>query len=150
VVPPGAENPDAVRNAIQAERARARAAYAKAKDLETRLRAIEEANMPLEDRLRAATARAEQAEGAFLRYKVGARHNLPETLVDRLRGQTEEELEGDAQSLLSQLNIAAPAAPAPGPAPTTPGYQQPPPAPPDDPAKAHGQFLAGLFSGAQQ
>lgn len=159
VVPPGAENPDAVRNAIQAERRRAREAYAHAKEMERRLLAIEEANMPVEDRLRAADARAAQAEGALLRLKVGLRHSLPETLVDRLRGSTEEELEGDAQSLLSQLNLApgAPSAPEPAPAPapavpvpTASGYQMPPAAPQPDPNVAHGQFLAALFRGGSQ
>lgn len=155
-----ADNPDAVRSLIDRERAAARAAYARAKEAEQRLAAIAEANMPAEERIRLADERARAAESGLLKFRVGLRHNLHESLVDRLRGTTEEELESDAQSLLAQLNITPaatpdPTPPAPGappvvPVPTAAGYQTPPPAAPVDPGKAHGQFLGQLLGRVQQ
>jgi hypothetical protein len=43
------------------------------------------------------------AELAGLRRDVAARRNLPAGLVDRLRGETEQEIEADAEALLAAL-----------------------------------------------
>jgi hypothetical protein len=163
VVPEGAKNPGAVENLIHSERAKAREAYAKAKELERELAAIREANMPMEERIKLATERAQAAESNLLKFKVGLRHKLPEEVTDLLRGTTEEELDAHAQSLLPMLNIGAalgaalaPApTPTPGAAPTIPvptagGYQQQPPAEKPDPAKAHGMLLGQLLTGQLQ
>jgi hypothetical protein len=158
VVPEGAKNPGAVENLIHSERAKAREAYAKAKELERELAAIREANMPAEERVRLADARAAAAESSLLKFKVGLRHKLPEEVTDLLRGTTEEELETHAQSLLPMLNLGPAPAPAPEPtptpgaAPTVPvptagGYQQQPPAAKPDPNKAHGMLLGQLLTG---
>ena len=56
-----------------------------------------------------AQRQATEAQQALLRREVGAKYNLPPTLVDRLRGDTPEELDADAQALLAAL--PKPAAP---------------------------------------
>lgn len=144
VVPEGAENPDAVRNAIAAERAKARESYKRAKDLERQFAEAAEAALPLQDRLTAATKRAQDAELKAMRLTVGVRNNLPIDLADRLRGDNEEELETDAKSLLGQLNIA----PASSGATADGGFQTPPPSN-ISPEQAHGQFLAGILGRRQ-
>lgn len=44
-------------------------------------------------------ARADEAEHSLLRIKVADRHKLPSTLADRITGQTEEEMDKDAEQL---------------------------------------------------
>jgi hypothetical protein len=46
-------------------------------------------------------SRAEQAEGELLRLRVGLRKNLTEAQAKRLIGNTEEELEADADDLIA-------------------------------------------------
>jgi hypothetical protein len=53
--------------------------------------------------------RAKALELAGLRRDVAARRNLPAGLVDRLRGETEQEIDADAEALLAAL--PKPAAP---------------------------------------
>lgn len=48
-----------------------------------------------------------------LRLKVGIKHGLPEAVVDRLKGETEEELLADAQALLELLAPKAPPSQSP-------------------------------------
>jgi hypothetical protein len=50
-----------------------------------------------------AEAKAKAAELAALRGKVGTKYKLPETLIDRLQGDTEEALEADAKALAAAL-----------------------------------------------
>lgn len=52
----------------------------------------EEARKQLEDR-------ASQAEAELMRLRVASKKNLPTDLAERLRGETEEELEADADRL---------------------------------------------------
>ena len=56
----------------------------------------------------AAERRASEAERANLRYRVAVTKQLPPELVDRLRGDTEEEMSADADSLLALVKPAAP------------------------------------------
>lgn len=51
----------------------------------------------------AAEARAKAAELAGLRSKVGAKYQLPEALIARLQGESEEALEADAKTLAAAL-----------------------------------------------
>lgn len=55
------------------------------------------------DELQRAQTEKAQAQQELLRMKVAASKNLPTSLVERLRGETVEELEQDADSLLSEL-----------------------------------------------
>lgn len=54
-----------------------------------------------EERLLAAEKTAAESQAALLRYQVGLAKGLPPELIDRLRGFTTEELEADAEQLLS-------------------------------------------------
>ncbi len=57
----------------------------------------------LADQLKQAEEMKSAAERELLRMKVASSKNLPNSLVERLRGDTVEELEADADSLLSEL-----------------------------------------------
>lgn len=46
---------------------------------------------------------AQEAQNALMRREVAAKHNLPSALVDRLRGETLEELDEDAKALMAAL-----------------------------------------------
>lgn len=52
-----------------------------------------------EEARKALEARAAKAEAELLRLKVAAKKNLPTELAERLRGDSEEELEADADRL---------------------------------------------------
>jgi hypothetical protein len=77
-----------------------------------RLAEIEEANKTeaqrLADRADAAEKRAADLEIKALRSQVALDNNLPANLVDRLRGETAEELADDAKNLLSLLKRSVP------------------------------------------
>lgn len=57
----------------------------------------------LQSELDAERQRAHGLEVAALRRDVAAKHQLPPALVDRLRGETLEELDADAQELVKAL-----------------------------------------------
>ena len=57
----------------------------------------------LADKLSTAESRAQTAEANLLRYSVAAAKGVPSDAVDRLRGETEEELAADADKLLELL-----------------------------------------------
>lgn len=138
-IPEGARNPDAVQRLIDKERQAAREANARRRELEQQLKDREEAALPLEQQVSAATKRAEDAEHRALRFEIGLTHKLPTELVDRLKGTTKDEIEEDAKSLLSFLGTK------PTPAPSADGgFQQPPPAN-VDPQKAHNNLLVDMF-----
>lgn len=96
-----------VRAILKKERASARAAEARAKAAEAKVQGFEDATKTEVERLTERATRAEAdaktAAHQLLRERVARRHNLPEQLTDRLRGDTEEELEADATSLLEAL-----------------------------------------------
>jgi hypothetical protein len=50
-----------------------------------------------------AEARARAAELASIKARVGAKLSLPAELMDRLRGETEEEIEADAKTILAVI-----------------------------------------------
>lgn len=55
------------------------------------------------DALEAATRERDTLKAELLRHQVAAKKNLPGALVERLRGETLEEMEADADSLLAGL-----------------------------------------------
>jgi hypothetical protein len=136
VVPEGAENPDAVRNAIAAERKAARDAYKRAREAEEKLAAITEAAMPIEDRIKAIEARATSAELEAKKLQVGMKHGLSLTFAQMLNGKDEGELETHAKSILAELHQAKP-----NPGINLGGGPNPAPATPADPKVAHNQWL---------
>ncbi len=145
-VPAGAENEDAVKNLIKAERKKARDAYAKARDLERQIAERDEAELPAEERIAAADARAEAAELKALRLEVALEAEVDPKIApkfaERLTGKTREELVADATDLLS-LVPKAPAAGLEG------GYRQTQ-APKAPPEKAHNELVAALLQRAGQ
>lgn len=127
-----AQNPDAVSNAIKAERERAKAereranqekeareaAEARIKEFEDAQKSEEErreeALKASEERAAAAEARAADLEIAKTRSEVAAEKNLPPRLAARLSGKTREEIEADADSLLEDLGTLPGETPPPG------------------------------------
>lgn len=65
----------------------------------------------LTDEAAAATARADKAEAEALRLRVGAEKGLTPVQAKRLVGATQEELEADADELLSSFGPVDPDAP---------------------------------------
>lgn len=55
------------------------------------------------DALEAATRERDNLKAELLRHQVAANKNLPRPLVERLRGETLEEMEADADALLAGL-----------------------------------------------
>ena len=103
---------DAGKKALDAERREKRAAEKRAADLEARLKEFEDRDKTEAQKLAeardAAERRALDAERANLRYRVAVAKQLPPELVDRLRGDTEEEMAADADALLSLVKPPAP------------------------------------------
>lgn len=99
--------PEEVRAILKKERSAARAAEARAKAAEAKVTEFEAAGKTEMERLTDRAAQAEQAAKdatmQLARERVARRVGLPEKFIDRLRGDTEEELEADATSLLEDL-----------------------------------------------
>lgn len=102
-----AELGDGGKKALDAERKRAAAAEREAKALKARLDEIEQANLSeLEKAQRAAADSAKLLDDfkkANLRQKVALEKGVPAKWVDRLRGETEEEIAADADEILADL-----------------------------------------------
>lgn len=120
--PPEKEDPalpDAVKEILAKERRAAREADKRAKAAEAKVKEHEDAQKSEAEKTaeRAETAERErdEARAELLRTRVAARIGLPDELVDRLRGDTEEALEEDAKSLMAAMGA-------------TPGKKKPPPA----------------------
>jgi hypothetical protein len=107
----GAKDPDAVRNALKAERETAKQARDKATAEKDRADKLAEKVQQFEDRDKSEQEKAEQkaadaekkaeaAEKKLLRLEVAGEKKLPATLAARLSGDTKEELEADADELL--------------------------------------------------
>jgi hypothetical protein len=107
----GARNPDAVKNAIQAERENAKVAKKAAEDANAALEAERAKVKQFEDRDKSAQEKAEQdaadakkeakeATHKLLRLEVAGAKKLPTSLASRLTGETKAELEADADELL--------------------------------------------------
>lgn len=123
---PAADEPklgDGGQAALKAER-RARAEAERARrEAEAELQKLRDKDLSEQERLQrdaaAAAQRADQAEAEAARLRVAITVGLPADLVDRLRGDTPEELEADAKFLKEKFGTPAPAGdPAPsGPRP---------------------------------
>lgn len=81
-------------------------------DAATRLAHLEESqkseSQKLSDAREAAERRATEAEKANLRYRIALAKQVPPELVDRLKGDTEEEMSADADSLLTLVRRTPP------------------------------------------
>jgi L-lactate utilization protein LutC len=92
----------------------------RAKDNHAKVEALETEKAALQQQINEAaeTAASEKAElGTELtRLRVALRKGIPEDLIDRLRGDDEDELEADADKLLSFVSTPA-TGDAPGPRP---------------------------------
>jgi len=141
VIPEGADNPDAVKALITAERNRAKEANRKARDLERQLRERDDAAKPLAERVTEADAARDEANLKAMRLEVALDKGLSLTLSKRLSGSTKDELEADADELVSLLGAA--------PRPDLDGGYKPPPPKDKDPNKAHNAFIAGILQGAK-
>jgi hypothetical protein len=100
----GARDPDAVRNALKAEREAAKAAKKTADDLAAKVKEFEDRDKSeqekAEQRAVDAEKKAAEAEKTLLRLTVASKKKLPAELASRLQGETEEELKADADKLL--------------------------------------------------
>lgn len=91
--------------ALEAWKVRARKAESEQKELAQRVKEFEERDLSEQERLAKAAEdakrEAEQAAHENLRLKVAIDKNLPPEMIDRLRGQTLDELYDDADTLLA-------------------------------------------------
>lgn len=69
----------------------------------TQLQETREASVKSESDFEALKASLAEKDRELLRERIGAAHNLPTALRDRLRGETAEELEADAKSVAEFL-----------------------------------------------
>lgn len=137
VIPEGAENPDAVKNAIAAERKAARDANARARQLQADLEAQENASKPLEEQVAESNRKSAEADLRATRLEVAAEAGIDLKLASRLSGTTREELLADAEAFKPLIGATAPA-------PTVPpegGVRTPAPEK-KDPVKDHNNLLA--------
>jgi len=120
-----ANNPDAVSNAIKAEREKAKAEREARLAAEARIKEFEDAQKSEEERrqeeLAAAKqeaesqrARVHELEVAQTRSEVAVEKKLPPKLAGRLTGETREEIEADAEALLADLGTLPVETPPPG------------------------------------
>jgi hypothetical protein len=102
-----AQNPDAVKNAIDRQKADAKAARDEAAALKAKLQEIEDRDKTEQQRKDEAAAadakRATDAEAKALRYEVAADKGIPLKHAHRLVGSNKEELEADATELAKEL-----------------------------------------------
>lgn len=103
-----------IKDRLDQERAKGEKAAAKAKaDAETAALAEQGKFKEIADRaladLAAAQAEAKSSALRLLQRDVAAKTNLPAALADRLKGETEEEMEADAKGIMAAL--PKPAAP---------------------------------------
>lgn len=127
--------PDPVKEVLRKERQAAREAQRERDRLAARLKEIEDAGKTEAERNREAAEAAARERDAYkaqlMRERVARRLQVPDELVDRLRGDTEEALEEDAKSLLGALRAREPETRKPsgppardGDTPKTPSLQE--------------------------
>lgn len=120
-----ANNPDAVSNAIKAERDKAKAEREARLAAEARIKEFEDAQKSEEEKRQeelaaakqeaeAQKARVHELEVAQTRSEVAAEKKLPPKLAGRLTGETREEIEADADTLLADLGTLPVKTPPPG------------------------------------
>lgn len=111
-----ADNPDAVRNAIKAERQKANDAEERNKKLLARLAEFEDRDKTdaerqsqlieeLQRERDEAAAKARELELNMLRARVASEAGVPAELVDRLRGDNEKDLRADAVRLAETFAV---------------------------------------------
>lgn len=107
-----AQNPDAVKAALDRERAAAKEARDEAAKLAKRLKDKEDKDKSEtereRDRANTAEAKAQAAEERALRMEVALAKKLPPELAERLKGATQAELEADADELLKLVKGSTP------------------------------------------
>lgn len=117
-------------------------ALEKIKKLNSEAKNLRSAKKAAEDKAAAAgdaADRVQTLEAENLRLRVGARNGLPDELIDRLKGDTEEEILKDAEALLELITPKG--APSHRPKPSLRGGGEPQVEPDEvDPRK-----LAGLI-----
>jgi hypothetical protein len=105
-----AQNPDAVKNAIDRQKADAKAARDEAASLKARLQEIEDRDKTEQQKKDEAAAKAETrattAEAKLMRFEVAAAKNIPLKHAHRLQGSNKQELEKDADELAKELNAS--------------------------------------------
>ncbi len=108
----GAQNPDAVKNALRSEREAAKEARKKAEDLAARVKKFEDKDKSESEKAaeEKATAerRAAEAETKLMRFEVAAAKGLDPKWASRLAGSTKEELEADAEKLAKEITPSSP------------------------------------------
>jgi len=120
-----AEKPDAVSNAIKAERDAAKKAKAERDEALAKIKEYEDAQKSEAEKREEALAETQkelealrnqnhQLEVRQLRATVAAEKNLPPRLASRLTGETVEEIQADADSLLEDLGTLPGETPPPG------------------------------------
>lgn len=106
---------DAGKKALDAERREKRAAEKRASELEARLKEFEDRDktetQKLAERAEAAEKRAAELEAQAIRLEVASEKGLTPAQAKRLVGTTREELEADADELLSTFKPAEPGTP---------------------------------------
>lgn len=122
--PSPADLGDAGKKALQAERDARKKAEDDFKALQQQVADSQKtAEQKTADALAAAQSSANEAAAKALRYEVAAEKGLSLSLAARLTGSTKEELEADADQLMSLIPQAPPADNAPPAGPTVPGQQ---------------------------
>lgn len=119
--PDNKPNPDDLgdtgKKALDAERKARRDAEKKAKDLETRLKELEDKDKSEADKLRDDLANAQKSlathEAKALRAEVAMAKGLTPAQARRLVGDSQEELEADADDILENFPAAGGAKPPP-------------------------------------
>lgn len=103
--------------ALRAEREARKAAEKAASDYKAKLDEIEQANLSdlerAQQEAKDATSRLAELERQSLIQRVAIEKGVPANLVDRLRGDTEDDITADADALMALVN--APKSPRPDP-----------------------------------
>lgn len=103
--------------ALAAERKRANEAERANKDLQKRLKAVEDRDLSELDKAKRdaaeATERANRFERERMQAKVALEKGVPAGLADRLRGDTETEMAADADTLLADVKRTTTGTPKP-------------------------------------
>lgn len=115
-----AENPDAVKRALAANRQQLKDAERQAAELAAKVREfedrdrseIERAQARIEELEQAASAAQQQVadlQAAQMRSRVASEIGLPAALADRLRGDDEDQVRQDAEQLMAAVGASRPA-----------------------------------------
>lgn len=104
--PEAEDKPEDWRNDFDAEKAleKIRKQNSELKNLRARAKQAEEKAAGVEEK----DSRLKQLEADLLRERVGRKLGLPDELVDRLRGSSEEEMLADAEKLVELLSPRRP------------------------------------------